>query len=163
MKRKITPLIDLDQSLDVKEQLHISLSRRGMFSALSEGLEARKRAQDGLPAYQIESLPRLEAGQLGAIRPHIVSGCTISLKDGFVWASSAAVTEPLALFTLDSPALFIFNQFNGEQTIAQICRKLVTEKSWAEEDAMACVRGMFFALCEKRICAPENIKSGDQA
>lgn len=153
---KITPLIDLEQLAKEKPELHIGVSRRQLFSAFSEGIQAYNRAMDGVPAYKLNELPSMEIERFAALRPAVIPGSLISIRDGYVYGKPACGGDTLALFALDSDALFIFNQFNDQQTIAEISRKLVDEKGWEQEKASRTVRAFFFKLCEARICQPGN-------
>jgi hypothetical protein len=60
----------------------------------------------------------------------------------------------IRLFPIQSLTLNIFNQFNGQQTIAEIVSIIQEETGWNLDKSAAVVRNLFLRLCEVRICEP---------
>jgi hypothetical protein len=46
------------------------------------------------------------------------------------------------------------NQFNGQQTIAEIVSIIQEETGWNLDKSAAVIRNLFLRLCEVRICEP---------
>ena len=152
------PLIDLDRFYEPTGRMEIKVSRRGVLTAAADAAEERRRSREGLPSYRIESLMDLDDGELSALCPIVNSKAKIDLKGDFVFAETLAAVDPIPLFPVKSPALFIFNQFNGGQTIAEIIDKTAAHTGWDAERSSRAVRTVFLKLCEVRVCEPGNPK-----
>lgn len=147
-------LIDLEKLPRKISGIRIRVSRRGMLSAAADAAEERIRSQEGIPSYRIEDLPALDEDTFGALFPAVNKKAGISLSKGIVYAETSASVDPIPLFDLDSPALFIFNQFNGIQTMEEAVEKTAAYTGWDEERARETVRAVFLKLCEVRVCEP---------
>ena len=149
-------LIDLDDLSAPPAQMKIRVSRRGMLSAAADRAEERRRSRDGLPSFHIEDLSVFDDCRLAGIKPIINSRAKISLDKDVVYAVTSASVDPIPLYDTASPVLFIFNQFNGERSIAEICEKTAEHFGWRDEKAAQIVRTVFLKLCEVRVCEPGN-------
>ncbi len=147
-------LIDLDHLPKVTHSMKIRVSRRGMLSAAADAAEEKLRSSHGLPSFRIEDLTAYDDEMLAGIIPAVNRKASISLNRGVVYASTSASVDPIPLFAVDSPALFIFNQFNGRQTIEDINRNVAEHTGWDEERTREVVRSVFLKLCEVRVCEP---------
>ena len=153
LKREPKPIFDCD-SVPLVSRIRITIPRRALFSAMSNELRARNQAVEGLPVYEIEDIAGMPAEAFGRLRPVLAKGAKISLADGFVRGLPRNGVEPVVLFRADSPALMIFNCFNGKITVAEITEMAQQSTGWPEEKTAAVVRGLFLKLCEVRICQP---------
>lgn len=149
-------LIDLDNLPEPPSQMKIRVSRRGLFRAAADLAEERKRSRDGLPSYHIEDVSTYDDRQLAEVKPIVNCKAKISLEKGTVFAATSAVVGPVPLFSVTSPVLFVFNRFNGDQSIAQICKETADHFGWDEEKTQRIVRTVFLKLCEVRVCEPGN-------
>ena len=149
-------LIDPDHFSAPVTQMKISVSRRGLLAAAADAAEERHRSRNGLPSYRIEDLSTYSDEELADLFPIVNNKAKISLEKGTVYAETFAAVDPIALFDVNSPALFIFNQFNGLQPLSKICEKVAAHTGWEPEKARRIVRMVFLKLCEVRVCEPGN-------
>ena len=147
-------LIDLDRLPERYDAMRIKVSRRGMFTAAAEAAEEKARSSQGAPTYAIESLTAFDDESLAEIIPAVNPRAKISLKDDVVYAETSAAVDPIPLFDVHSPALFIFNQFNGMQKMSDVFVKVQENTGWNEEKSRKTVRAVFLSLCEVRVCEP---------
>ncbi len=138
--------------------MKIRVSRRGMLAAAADAAEEKRRSSQGLPSFKIEDLSSFDDETLAGIIPAVNRKASISLNKGVVYAATSASVDPIPLFPLDSPALFIFNQFNGLQTVEEINRNVSGYTGWDEERTRETVRSVFLKLCEVRVCEPGSPK-----
>ena len=148
------PLIDPDHFPEAVGEMKIRVSRRGMFSAAADAAVERKRSRAGLPSYRIEDLTKFDDQQFSELYPIVNHNAKISLEKGMVCAETSAAVDPIPLFPLDSPALFVFNQFNGEQPMSEVFVKVQKHTGRDEEWTRSFVRAVFLKLCEVRVCEP---------
>ena len=148
------PLIDTDHFPEAVGAMKIRVSRRGMFSAAADAAAERKRSRAGLPSYRIEDLTEFDDAQLAELYPIVNRKAKISLEEGMVYAETSAATDPIPLFSVDSPVLFVFNQFNGEQPMSEVFVKVQQHTGWDERRTRSFVRAVFLKLCEVRVCEP---------
>ncbi len=149
-------LIDTDRLPDQNMEMKIKVSRRGVLTAAADAAEERLRSQQGLPSFRIEDLSSFDDDALGNIRPAVNRKAVISLENAVVYAGTSAAVDPIPLFPLNSPALYIFNQFNGMQPLSEIIGKVAEHTGWDEERTRRIVRSVFLKLCEVRVCEPGN-------
>lgn len=147
-------LIDLDHPVASVYSMKIKVSRRGVMTAAADAAEEKLRSSQGAPSYVIEDLTGFDAEQLDRIIPAVNSRAKISLVKGVVYAETSASVDPIPLFDLASPALYIFNQFNGRQSFAEIITKTAGHTGWDEDRTREMVRMVFLKLCEVRVCEP---------
>lgn len=148
------PLIDPEHFPEAVGEMKIRVSRRGMFSAAADAAAEQRRSRAGLPSYRIEDLTDFDDERFSELYPIVNRRAKISLEEGMVYAETSAVTDPFPLFPLDSPALFVFNQFNGEQPMSEVFVKVQQHTGWDEERTRSFVRVVFLKLCEVRVCEP---------
>ncbi len=149
-------LIDLDTISRKPYSMKIRVSRRGVLSAAADAAEERIRNREGIPSFRIEDLSSFDDGELSKLYPIVNKKASISLRKSVVYAETSADVDPIPLFDLDSPALYIFNQFNGMQTIGEINKRVAEHTGWDEEKTSETVRAVFLKLCEVRVCEPGN-------
>ena len=147
-------LIVLDHLYEPVGEMKIRVSRRGIMAAAADAAEEKLRSSQGVPSYQIEDLAFWPNEQMDQILPAVNRRAIISLKEDVVYAETSATVDPIPLFEISSPALFIFNQFNGQQTMAEVYEKVRNHTGWDTEKTAKTVRGIFFRLCEVRVCEP---------
>lgn len=149
-------LIETDHLKKPASSMKIRVSRRGMLSAAADAAEERLRSRKGMPSFRIEDLTSFDEEQLADIFPIVNKNARISLSQGIVYAETSASVDPIPLFEVRSPALYIFNQFNGLQPMSEILPKVAEHTGWDEERTRETVRTVFLKLCEVRVCEPGN-------
>ena len=114
------------------------------------------RLQEVRNIFPTKDLTSFDNEQLAEIWPIVNKSARISLEKGIVYAETSASVDPIPLFEVKSPALFIFNQFNGLQPMSEILPKVAEHTGWDEERTRETVRTVFLKLCEVRVCEPGN-------
>ena len=149
-------LIDLNHLPEMDSGMKIKVSRRGFLSAAADAAEERKRSRDGAPSYRIEDLTSFGEEEFAEIFPAVNGRARINLQDGVVYAETSSSVDPIPLFTVNSPVLFVFNQFNGMQKMSEVFVKVQNNMGWDQEKTKKTVRNIFLRLCEVRVCEPGN-------
>ena len=102
----------------------------------------------------LSQLGNLPDEQLSEIIPKILPDCKILIEHGFVLATPAGADEATELFSVDSPALTVFNQFNGQTFLADVVGTIARNMDWDIDYAFAYVRGVFLSLVVAGVCIP---------
>jgi len=131
--------------------LSFKINRRKLLPALLNNLH--QFASD-IPAYGLAELGVWEDEKLGEVVPKVITGTRISLEDGRVIAHPNNSEEPIEIFQLDSPVLFIFNAMNGKTPFIQIAEMAAEENQWDSDFSFKYVRGVFLWLVLCRVCEP---------
>ena len=147
-------LIDLEHLSAPADAMKIKVSRRGMMAAAADAAEEKLRSSRGAPSFTIEDIAGYTEEQMDRIRPAVNSRAKITLKKDVVYAETSAAVDPIPLFDIHSPALFIFNQFNGLQAMPEVSAKVAEHTGWDEKRSRQTVRTVFLKLCEVRVCEP---------
>ncbi len=136
--------------------LAMHLSRRKFWSALTNELLVYASQGEGRKAYKLADLGNWSDQQLAEIIPVIVTGCEISVKEGFVWGKPPGSRSVYQLFPLGSPAVSVFNRINGQICLDENAQNLVQETNWDATRAFAYVRGVFLWLVLAGVCIPKG-------
>lgn len=135
-------------------KLAFKVSRRKFLPSLLVEIEAYNKKVDGGAVLKLADLGTCSDQELAGIIPVIVAGCEISLVDNFVYAKPPDAIEAFELFPLDTPALRVFNLFNGLNTLDEISYQLLLENNWEIPRTFAYVRGFFLWLVLAGVCLP---------
>lgn len=131
--------------------------RRGrLFSALFTEINVYSGKNEGGTAYKLADLGLWPDEKLYMLTPVVAEGCKISLQGGMVYGQPSGTSKPIQLFPVDSPALSVFNQFNGQTLLGEVSRALAHEQGWEVDMAFAYVRGLFLWLVLAKVCAPKG-------
>jgi hypothetical protein len=139
-----------------RKKLSFGFTRRQLWSVLTMNLQVYSGQGEGGSAFKLADLGGLPDHQLAGFTPRVISGCKITVGDGFVWGQPPDADQPVQLFPSDSPALKAFNLFNGQTSLAEVSRCLGQEMGWDEDRSFAYVRGLFLTLVLAHICQPEG-------
>ena len=110
----------------------------------------------GKPNLQLSDLPNLPPEAIAALIPRVCPGVAIIPEEGQVSARLPGATENVLLFPNVEANLFVFNRFNGENTIGQVAGELSAALAWPRERSIAQVKNLFFRLVRLKICLPAN-------
>jgi hypothetical protein len=119
-------------------------------------------ANQGETAWTPKDLGEWPDEQLAEITPMVVTGCKITVRDGYVWGVPPSVESPRRLFRLGSPALLVFNGFNGLNLLAEVSANLAAEMGWNATRAFAFTRDLFLSLATAGVCCPKYQADGHQ-
>ena len=136
--------------------LALHSSRRRFWSDLITAMQIAVGESQGGRAYSLADLGKWSDSQLASIVPVILPGTQILVQNSFVWGRSPKGSQPLQLFPLESPALAVYNRFNGQTRLSDNARCLELETGWEAQRCFAYVRGLFLWLVLARVCAPKG-------
>ena len=129
---------------------------RGRFlSAILEETFAHRKSEEGRKVYKLSQLGMWTDQQLAPVVPVVKDGVKIEINDGFVTVFPGGKREKIQLFSLESPALAVFNKFNGYTTIGKVAEALEGELNWESVFSFAYTRGVFLALVVVGVCQPK--------
>ncbi len=139
-------------------QLTFRFTRRQLWSALTNEFVVSGNRQHGQAAFSLADLGEFIDEDLGPIVPVVTPGCKISVEDGFVCGLPPTVTESIQLFPIPSPALSVFNLFNGQTSLGEAADRFngPPGEDWDPARRFAFVRGLFLCLVLAGICAPKD-------
>ncbi len=135
-------------------QLAFKANRRKFLPSLLVEIQAFNKKADGGAVLKLADLGNCSDEELAGIIPVIVPGCEISLINDSVYARPPDAIEPFELFPVGTPALKVFNLFNGFNTLDEACYQLLLETDWEIPRAFAYVRGVFLWLVLAGVCRP---------
>lgn len=139
-----------------RTKLVFKVDRRQFLSSLNTEYLAWSKKAGGGAVFTLADLGVFTDESLARIVPEIASGCKITVQDGFVYGQPAARDKPLKLIPLDSPALDVFNHFNGMTGLSDAARDLSRDTGWEADRAFAYTRGVFLWLVQAGVCLPKG-------
>lgn len=138
-----------------RASLALDVPRGRVLSAILEEMFAHRKSEEGGEVFKLSQLGIWTDKQLAPVVPKVKDGVKIVIKDGFVLASPAGKSEKIQLFSLGSPALAVFNRFNGYTTIEKAAEALEGELNWESAFSFAYTRGLFLAMVVVGVCQPK--------
>lgn len=129
-------------------------SRREFFRSILREAQVTTGRLAGGKGYNLAALGALPDEVLGQVKPAIISGCRISVRDGFVWGQPLEGRERSLFSLAERAAQSAFNQFNGRSTVQQIAARLSEEMDWPRDRSFALVRGLFLTLVCYQLAVP---------
>ena len=114
----------------------------------------------GGEGHKLAELGEWPDGELALLVPEIVAGCKISVESGFVCGRLANRRRSIRLFPVESPSLFVFNQFDGQTPLGEAAACLAQETGWDLGRSCAYARGVFLWLVLAGVCLPKGSESG---
>jgi hypothetical protein len=139
--------------------LPVLITRREFFRSLLTEFQVGIRKAGGAEVYRIAGLGSLPDEELALLAPVILPDSHVSIREGSVWTCPPG-GEALRLFELDSPALFVFNHFNGQDTLGETAARLTEREGWPPERAFAYTRGVFLTLVQQGVSLPREALPG---
>jgi hypothetical protein len=136
--------------------LPFNVNRGNLFSALFTEFNVYSGKNEGGNAYKLADLGIWPDEKLYMVTPVVSEGCKISLQGKMVWGQPLRTSKPIRLFPVDSPALMVFNKFDGMRLLGEVSRELAIEQGWKADHAFAYVRGLFLWLVLAGVCVPKG-------
>lgn len=137
-------------------ELPIKLPRTALLSALLNEISvASGEAKGGLGLKLTGLGSRPDEGLYGLV-PFILPGSQVHIAGRFVLGKPPGGERPYRLFSVDSPALVVYNLMNGENALAEIADSLRRHTGWDEARSFAYVRGVFLSLVTIGMAQPKN-------
>lgn len=139
-----------------RKVLPIPIARSKLFSALADELKAGSEKLDGKRVLSLSELGNCSDDELKVIVPIILPNTNISTKNGYVVGKSSMTGKSYRMFSTSSPAHFVLNLFNGNNTLASISLELANETNRSLEHSFAYTRGVFLSLVIAGLCVPRE-------
>lgn len=136
-------------------ELTFLFDRRAFWSEIKTRLNVMRSQGRGANAYTLAQLGEWPDEELAEIQPVLVPGCHVSGQDDFVCVQLPGAITPKKLFPIDSPALTVFNLFNGLNPLGEISQLLAESTGWEPQRSFAYARGFFLTLVKAGICVPQ--------
>ena len=88
--------------------------------------------------------------------PLVVPESIIDVENESIFGTPAGKDKRLCLFSIYSPALSVFNNFNGSKSLGEAAEELAREYGWQPSKAFAYARGVFLALVVTGLAIPKE-------
>jgi len=139
-------------------QLAFRFTRRQLWSALTNEFVVSGNRQRGTAACSLADLGEFTDEDLMPIVPVVTPNCKISVEEGLVCGQPPTAAETIQLFPIPSPALNVFNLFNGQTSLGEVADRFtgLPGENWEAARRFAFVRGLFLCLVLAGICAPKD-------
>jgi len=135
-------------------EIPFQMSRRALFSEIKNRVHVMRSQGRGAQAYTLAQLGEWSDEDLAEVQPMIVPNCKISTQDNYVCAQLPEGVALQKLFQIDSPALIVFNLFNGWNPLGKISQQLAESNEWDVQYSFDYARGVFLSLVKAGICRP---------
>jgi hypothetical protein len=139
-----------------REQLRLGIPRRKFLSAVVNEMLVFSGKQDGGKAEVLSELGNISDKRLAQITPIIIPGSLIEVEDEIVYGTPLQSDKRINLFSVDSPALSVFNHFNGFNSLDETATTLTQELGWPYGRSFAYTRGVFLALVVVGLAIPKG-------
>ena len=136
--------------------LSIPIDRSKLLHSITEELSAHSQKVENRRVVKLADLGTCEKETLLPIIPQMIANSKISLKDKAVYGKSVLTGKTYRLFPISSPALAVYNLFNGTNTIERVCDTVRDAQDWTEEFTFDYVRGVFLSLVVAGLCMPKE-------
>lgn len=110
----------------------------------------------GVRQFRLSDLQNYPTDKLNLIVPIIKEGVRVSMQDNQVVAVSESSSDVVELFEVNDENTFVFNRFNGENSIGRIAFELREVFDLPRDPAFERVRKLFLHLVHLGICIPNN-------
>jgi hypothetical protein len=133
-----------------------TIARRGFFRSIVGRVASIVDEARGIPQYSLKDLGSFTDELIAQIKPMILPNVKIIITNDQVNAQREGSEETCFIFQCKCDNTFVFNQFNGQNTIGQISAEFAKVMSWKEEDAFSYTKDFFLKLVRLKICIPGN-------
>lgn len=133
-----------------------TVNRRQLLPALLKEFFVLADAAQGKPSFQLTDLSALPAAQLAQIVPVVNATFEIIVEDGYLCSLHRRTGQRQQHFLLEPANIFVFNQFNGNTTLAEAGHRLAAELGWETPTAVAYSNALFLALAHYQLCLPRD-------
>ncbi|MEA3327566.1 MAG: hypothetical protein U9R53_09735 [Chloroflexota bacterium] len=135
-------------------KLEIKISRRNLFNSLLQQVTGIASKINEKPTYRIEDLGICALEDLMEIAPALYPGCEFKSDEDQVYGKAPNHSGFICLFPMQSAAHVIFQYFNKDLTIQELCLSLRKRFSMGEEKSQLFIRGLFLFLVEEGFAYP---------
>ena len=139
-----------------RRNLTFKLSRRGLIQTIALEYEVSTGKDQGGVEHKLWQLGSAADEKLFRLKPYIIAGSQITTCETSIWCLPSGNSESKRLFLIEPATLYVFNMFNGRNTLHTIARNLAQHMAWPEDRAFAFVRGLFLHLVQLQICLPKE-------
>lgn len=135
--------------------LPTGVSRDKLWAIMRLELEVSSGIREGGIAHKLAGLGEWTDDRLASVAPVVNPGSKIFIQDGFIYGHPPDSRTRIQLFPLESPALQVFNAFNGDNLLVEIADSLAKSTGWGMERSFAYTRGVFLCLVTLGLCQPK--------
>ena len=137
-------------------RLNIGIPRKRFLSAMMDEVLVFSGKQQGGNAQVLSDLGLYPDERLENVKPVIVPESIIEVENDSIFGTPAGKDKRICLFSIYSPALSVFNNFNGYQSLGEAAEELSREYGWLPSIAFAYARGVFLALVVTGLAIPKE-------
>ncbi len=134
-------------------ELPIGTPRRRFLSAIMTEVRVYNKTGKNHVGRKLPDLGLWTDEALYCVTPVLSPGGAVERKDGSLCGTPPGRRE-VVLFTETSPAMTVFNLFDGVNTLVEIADTLARQTGWSEEKAFAYTRGVFLSLVMVSLVQP---------
>lgn len=135
-------------------EIHVSTPRRKFLSAVMTEIKVYNKSSKDHQGRKLSDLGRWNTDELLCVVPMLIPGSRVEIKQEYICITPNG-GRPLMLFSLHSPALFVFNLFDGMNTLDEIAEAVSRQNSWSDDKSFAYTRGVFLSLVAVGVCQPK--------
>lgn len=135
-------------------EIHIATPRRRLLSAIMAEVHVYNKKSEGHVGKKLSDLGSWTDEDLLCVTPIFTPGSKFEQKGGFMYGTASSGREIL-LFSAASPAMAVFQLFDGVNTLTEIADTLSIKTGWDEEKTFAYTRGVFLSLVTIGLCQPK--------
>ncbi len=135
-------------------EIHIVTPRRKFLSTLLAEASVNRRKTEGHVGRKLCDLGAWPDKSLLCVVPLPSPGSRVDVQGSFVCGTPNG-GKPIILFMSDSPAFFVYNLFDGINTLDEIADSLARRTGWTGEKAFAYTRGVFLSLVMLELVQPK--------
>jgi hypothetical protein len=110
----------------------------------------------GTPHFKLADLGELPQSSLASLIPQVCADAEIIADSEKAYARNPGSSSPDWMFDFDERNTFIFNRFNGRNSIGRVAEELSAAMSLDLEESYDHVRELFLRLVRLRVCMPRN-------
>ena len=132
------------------------VNRRGFFSALVREMVVAAGSSRGKAGYALADLSSLPDEVLSRLVPVVNPAFEIRVESGWLCTHNRNTGVDTRLFELTAQNVYVFNQFDGCHTLAEIATGLAPTAGWELQDAFAFACDLFLMLAQQYVCMPLN-------
>jgi hypothetical protein len=135
-------------------EIKVITPRRKFLSAIMTQVRVYNKSGSTHVGRKLSDLGLWTDEQMYCVAPILAPGSQIERKEQYLCATPTG-GRPLMLFPQTSPAMTVFELFDGVNTLVEIADTLAVQTGWPEEKAFAYTRGVFLSLVTVGLCQPK--------
>ncbi len=136
--------------------IRYTYGRRQLWRALLQEVIVSCTSVRGRQGVRLSQLGELSDETLGGLRPAVVPGWQMTLRQGQVCGRAKGKEEAVPLFAATPENLAAFNLFDGQHTLREAGAQVAAQLGWEEARGFRHARGLLLELVARLVCLPAN-------